>query len=575
MSSTRTAKDDSVYHQERYASSPEFERGLNASRVAARCDSLKPKADRNLIWGLHYLSHQPGGLTSVAETLVSKHADLFGTKQMVKIGKRAGQNYTAEEVRKIRQEMPPILAQRFPLRGETESEMKQTCGCKFSRFSSRLDQQAKISRRLMELAEDAPVNHTVDSIERMFLDVEFEEAEAREREESGKNPTSYPVNDFLKLCHEKALTQPWEANSRPDTLDNLLRELCLNPGVPLHSDPPWYFFNLDTALERHMEEWIAQRTAGVVVTALGKEVHEMLNYTLDSGLMTLLEGDARTGKSFAARSWCEQHPGQARFVEVPPGNDDASFFRALARGLGLGNFLNYKVGEIKPRVESVLLTGDILLVLDESQRLWPQMNLRYGAPKRIDYIMTWADKTLEHPAVPMCLVSTPQFIQSQIAMEKNGWSSAQFIGRQALYKRLPGKLGIEDLMAVASSVLPKADTPTIRAVAAYARTSARYLAAIDSIAARARYIANRAGQEHATTEHVLKAMQESVIPSDTILVRTLEDGRKATDKGRSISPAPVQSENEPPSRGTRPAMDATGAPDFRRRAGNVAELIQS
>ena len=573
MSSTRTAKDDSFYHQERHASSPEFERGLNAGRVAARCDSFKAKADRNLIWWLHYLSHQPGGLKAVAETLVARYANLFGTEQMVKIGKRAGQNYTAEEVKEIREDLPSKLAQRFPLRGETKSEMQKTCGCKYSRFAIRLDQQAENSRRLRDLAQEALVNYTDDSIERMCRNVEFEEAEARERQESGKNPASYPVNDFLKLCHEEALTQTWETDSRSETLENLLRELCLNPEVPLHSDPPWYFFKWDAALQRYMEEWIAQRAAGVVVTALGKEVHEMLNYTLHSGLMTLLEGDARTGKSFAARSWCEQHPGQARFVEVPPSKDDASFFRALARGLGLGNFLNYKVGEIKTRVESVLLTGDILLVLDESQRLWPQMNLRYGSPKRIEYIMSWANKTLEHPAVPMCLVSTPQFIQSQIAMGKNGWNSAQFIGRLADYKRLPGKLGIEDLMAVASSVLPEADTRTIRALAAYARTSARYLAAIDSIAARARYVANRAGKEHATTEHVRKAMQESVIPSDTMLVRTLEQGIKATSKGRSISPLSAQAEIEPPVCGTRPVTDTGVAPNIRRRAENPAALV--
>jgi hypothetical protein len=175
----------------------------------------------------------------------------------------------------------------------------------------------------------------------------------------------------------------------------------------------------------------------------------------------------------------------------------------------------------------------------------------------------------------MCLVATPQFIQSQIAMGKNGWNSAQFIGRLADYKRLPGEVGIEDLMAVASSVLPQEDTVTIRAMAAYARTSARCLAAIDSIAARARYHANRAGREHATTEDVRKAMQESVIPSDTMLVRTLEQGRKATSKGRSISPLPVQAEVKPPARVTRPAMKTTGAPDFHRRAGNVVELVQS
>ena len=568
MSSTRTAKDDSVFHQSRYASSAEHEPGLIASLVARRCCVLQDKADRNLIWWLHYLSHQPGGLKSVAETLVSKHADLFGTKQMVKIGKRAGQNYTAEEVRKIRQDMPPKISRRFPLKGETRSEMNTTCG---DNYFSRLRKQADISRRLRERDEQDFEDSCYDSCERMARNVEYEKVEAREREESKKNPASHPVDDFLAVCKAEAFTQTYEATERPETLENLLRELCLDPGPPLHSDPPWYFFKWDAALQRYMEEWIAQRGAGVVVTALGKEVHEMLDYTLHSGSMTLLEGDARTGKSFAARSWCEQHPGQARFIEVPTGNDDTGFFLALARGLGMGNFSQYKARELRERVESVLLTRDILICLDEAHRLWPEMNFRYGFPKRVNWLMSMANHK-----VPFCLVATPQFIERQKASEQNaGWNSAQFIGRLADYRRLPGELGIEDLMAVASSVLPEADTRTIRALAAYARTSARYLAAIDSIAARARYVANRAGMEHPTAEHVRKAMQESVIPSDTMLVRTLERGRKAMHKGRSISPVPDQSVIELPSCGTRPVADTGVRPDFRSRAGTVAELVQS
>src|SRR5208282_5042242 len=140
--------------------------------------------------------------------------------------------------------------------------------------------------------------------------------------------------------------------------------------------------------------------------------------------LTLMQGEARLGKSFAASFWCGQHPGVARFVEVPTSNDEASFFRALARGLGLGNFLNYKVVQIRERVESVLLTTDILLVLDESQRLWPQRNLREGFPGRIVWVMTMANA-----GVPICMISTPQFIETQKAVEKAGRNSAQLTGR--------------------------------------------------------------------------------------------------------------------------------------------------
>ena len=50
MSSTRHAKDPSVFHQGRFASSSEFEAGLNAALVARRCSVLQDPADRALLW---------------------------------------------------------------------------------------------------------------------------------------------------------------------------------------------------------------------------------------------------------------------------------------------------------------------------------------------------------------------------------------------------------------------------------------------------------------------------------------------------------------------------------------------
>jgi len=41
--------------------------------------------------------------------------------------------------------------------------------------------------------------------------------------------------------------------------------------------------------------------------------------------LTLIEGLAGMGKTFSAKVWCEQHPGQARYVQVPTTTDDASF----------------------------------------------------------------------------------------------------------------------------------------------------------------------------------------------------------------------------------------------------------
>lgn len=378
MSSTRKSKDDSVFYQNRYASSPDFERGISATLTAKRCSILDGGEDRSILWFIQWLSWQPGAL----------------------------------------EKLSTYLEERCPL--------------------------------------------------------------------------GYSIKDLTKLCVD------------PDT----------GSGGTLSNE-----WGTVEAARKYRAAHIKEIGAGFN-TALGKKIFEVLDYTSFSRGLTLMEGEARTGKTFAARTWCEQRAGAARFVEVPPGNDESGFFRALARGLGIGSFLQYKAREIRERVESVLLSHDITLVLDEAQRLWPQRNLRYGFPGRIVWVMAMANQS-----VPIAMISTPQFSQVQQAVEKNGWNAAQFTGRIKHYEPLPRDLSKEDLMSVAKSVLPEADTKVLRALAIYARNSARYLAAIETISTRAHYLAMKSGRDASTTEDVRTAMQESVIPSDTRLVSNLGKGR--------------------------------------------------
>ncbi|MGB7769706.1 MAG: hypothetical protein WBN22_12760 [Verrucomicrobiia bacterium] len=145
----------------------------------------------------------------------------------------------------------------------------------------------------------------------------------------------------------------------------------------------------------------------------------------------------------------------------------------------------------------------------------------YAYPRRINWVMSMANQN-----VPICIIATPQFIERQIAARQfAGWNDAQFIGRLGHRERLPSKLSVKDLVAVAKTLLPEGDAETLRALAGYARTSARYLAAVDTIIKRARYLAERAGRVQVVADDVRKAMRESVIPSDTMLVRVLESGR--------------------------------------------------
>jgi hypothetical protein len=454
--STRTAKDDS-FHQNRYASSPEFERGLIANLVAKRCEMLDDKAERELIWFVQYLSHQPGGIAAVAAELIARFADRLGTATMAKSRKEV---YQSEDVKNIRLELPKLLRRRFPLHGETREIIARVCGQKSHQLPYSL-------RKIM--AEQSGVSL-------------LEEVDPAAGEEGAVYPATYPASAIIDLCREAAVNG-FDDENDTDNLEKELCRLCLDPGWNLTAAAPWYFADLVNVLREYRGQWIAENS-GAFVTALGRKVCATLDYTLHSRSLSLVEGNPRLGKSFAARAWCWQHPGQARFVEVPPGNDDTSFFRALARGLGLGNFLKYKTIDIRERVESVLLTGDLVLVLDEANRLWPERNFRYAYPSRITWLMAMANA-----GVPICMVSTPQFIQSQKVAEKNGWNSAQLTGRIGHYEFLPTALSAADIIAVARAVLPEASKDVLQILADYASESSRYLAAVDSIAKRARYIA--------------------------------------------------------------------------------------
>ena len=498
MSSTRKSKDSTSFHQNRYASSPEFERGLLGNLVAKRAALLGAGSDRELVWFIQYLSHRDGGIAGFASELIKSNPDKIQTSEMAAMKLKPGKICNADQVQKIRSRLPEVNQHEFLLKGEVWSQ-------------------------------GGPVKVTAasDDWEDGVSKSELAEAERR--------PPSYEANRFFELCLNEA-----ESNLEKD-----LSEICLDPGSSL-SEGPWYFHSLIDVMREYQSSHTKSK-ASVFTTALGEKVCEILDYTSFSRGLTLMQGEARTGKSFAARTWCEQRPGVARFVEVPPGNDEVGFFRALARGLGLGNLLRYKSCDIRDRVESVLLTGDLLLVLDEAQRLWPQMNLRYGFPSRVVWTMAMANA-----GAAIAMVSTPQFIQAQKAIEKTGWNSAQLTGRIKHYESLPPELSGEDLFEVAKSVLPEASSEVLKVLAIYAKTSARHLAAIETISTRARYIAMKSTRDRVTTEDVRTAMQESVIPADTKLHLALE--RSAKEK--RIKPVP-----QPPLISTR-ENTVTQPPDF-------------
>lgn len=142
---------------------------------------------------------------------------------MAAIAKRAGQEYDADEVKAVRNDFSHELFEEFLLRGELPRETTQRLR----------DKCQAISARALLCADD---EGSIDTYDAMFtkLQPQLEEAEATARKEAEKNPNSYPVESFLKLCH--AATR--------ENLERNLKGFCLDPARDFAAFAPWYFSNL-------------------------------------------------------------------------------------------------------------------------------------------------------------------------------------------------------------------------------------------------------------------------------------------------------------------------------------------
>ncbi|HYG35761.1 MAG TPA: ATP-binding protein [Clostridia bacterium] len=499
MSNTRIAKPGAPLRQERFVSSPEFDRGLMANLVAKRCEVLDQQADRELIWFVQMLSHQKGGLGLLSRELLAKFPDEIATPAMRKFGMRPGQFYTHDQVKSIRSELPG--GERiYPLKGELN--WMDLTG--LPRIPSKSEDPFD------ELRSEAIRRHN----------------EAEQRAEL--LPNSYPVEEFIQRCSEAA-------NSG---LAGFLVELCLNPEIKLDGPGPWYFRRVLESLKEFKADWVGSRSRQQTVTELGRMVYATLEYSLEGRCMTVIDGMARTGKTHAVKAWCDINPGKARYVQVPSYNDDIGFFREIAKAVGVSINLNSKAQELRQRIEDTLQGGNLLVVFDEAHYLWPNGNYRLALPGRLNWILT----ALVNKGVPVCLVTTPQFFKSQKAVEKRThWTSEQFIGRIGHYQRLPDSLGEDDLFAVARAILPEGDKGTLELLVRYAQGSAKYLAAIETAARRARFLAGMDGRKEVTKADVKRAITESVIPSDSALAQALEDSAppRRRQKPGGIVPAPA------------------------------------
>ena len=212
-----------------------------------------------------------------------------------------------------------------------------------------------------------------------------------------------------------------------------------------------------------------------------------------------------------------------------------------------------------------------MLAFDEGWRLWPLRNLRKAMPHRINWIMA----ELLNQDIPVAIVSTPQFTTNQETLvQSSGWSDEQLIGRLTDYKRLPDALSDEDLQAVARAVMPNGCATSLRILVTYARASKRYLAGIQSLAKRARFMARNDGRSEPLLTDLSRALKEGQSPSDDAIARTLL-GRRKTPGSRSAraiqsgcKASAEQFSEQRESRGFSPAEPAQSG-----RLGTAAQLL--
>ena len=219
------------------------------------------------------------------------------------------------------------------------------------------------------------------------------------------------------------------------------------------------------------------------------------------------------GKSAAARNWCEQRPGVARYIETPAVEDERGFYSAIAEELGIPRGVAYNGQQTSLRIIDVLKTSRLTLVLDEAQRLWPQRVRPAQTPMRLLWLTT-----LVNAGVPVGLIALPEFFRLQRALVKaSGWSDAQFNRRLSMVKELPVQISETDLRRVACYRMPEGSADCHELLVRYAQASKINLSAVTETLRAARFLARKDGRNEATFADLQDAIAQIRAPMDWLL----------------------------------------------------------
>lgn len=285
-----------------------------------------------------------------------------------------------------------------------------------------------------------------------------------------------------------------------------LTQLCLDPAMDLETVKAPRFVGIVEALCEYQVRFESAVRPRIAETVPAQTIFELLDYALMQRVMVLVEGTYRIGKSYAAQAWAQMHLGECRYVQLSSSADDMSFYRDIARALGLACGMQMKTAKIRHRIEETLREQQILLVLDEADYLWPQTIKMQTAPARANWLMT----AFVNSGVPLALIASRNFSRMMAHIERRCpiWGSEQFHGRIKARRELPETLEKDDLAAIARLLLPGADEPTLLLLVGHAMCADGYVAALESAASRAKFFAAQAGRP-VFFEDVERAMSEA------------------------------------------------------------------
>jgi hypothetical protein len=311
-----------------------------------------------------------------------------------------------------------------------------------------------------------------------------------------------------------------------------------------------YFRDIVGALVEYKRRYEDRARAEFCLTAIGRQIWEQLDAALKSKTMSVIDGREGRGKTEAVLAWCNCHLGVARFITLKGTNTKTAHFRKFAEAFGVGHGNSHKVSQMQANVEEVLAVSGLMPVIDEAHYFFNQSPRMKARPEMLD----WIDTALCNPPLPVALITTPQFlICMERAADQVGWNYRQFRRRCKRYVRLPEKNTPEDIEAVARWLLPGADRATIKQVMGYEALSKRDLSAVGDVAKEAKLLAEEAGASRVTFEHVKRAIDGVLFPSDVpwaemekrLRERKQKRGRKSPWNTPAVAPAADRGPEEP------------------------------